>query len=167
MTTSKTNRTDLFQDQLKNFKALLSGSKMAEVSSIILAVFSVGTAFISRNNLEQAIPLLLGALAQIIYTIKYLQTNNIKQKSYTQTSLNSGVLKFKQYILKREKYEMPVMAFYMITLVPFALRYKSITIVISVCLISLALVSFLGFLAFKKVDSNIELLEITLKNKLQ
>ncbi|WP_340154800.1 hypothetical protein [uncultured Winogradskyella sp.] len=166
MKNSATNTKDIFQNQLKNFKALLAGSKMAKLSAILLAAFSLVTAFKFRSNLEQAIPLLIGAIIQIVYTIKYLQVSDIKQKSYTQMSLQSSVSKFKEYMSNRKKYEMPVMALYAITLIPFALSNKSVSFVISVGVLGIALVSFLGMLAFKKVDSNIALLEATLKNEL-
>jgi hypothetical protein len=164
MKLSKINRKDIFQDQLKNFKALLIGSKMAGVSAMLLALFSLIAAIICRGNLEQAIPLLLGAVAQIVYAIKYLQLTDIKQKSYTQTSLESSISKFKVYMTNRKRYETLVMAFYALTLIPFALGYESLALVLSICLIGILLVSFLGMLAFKRVDSNIVLLEATLKN---
>jgi hypothetical protein len=164
---SKTNRTDLFQNQLKNFKALLSGSKMATLSAVFLATFSLVTAYMTRSNLWQAIPLLFGSAVQIGYIFKYLQLDDIKQKSYTQKSLQSSVAKFKVYISNRKKYEMFVMSFWIITMVPYALNYESTLIVVSGCILYIILVSFFGSLAFKKVDSNIELLEATLKNAVQ
>ena len=164
---SKTNRTDLFQNQLKNFKALLSGSKMATLSAVFLATFSLVTAYMTRSSLGQAIPLLLGSVVQIVYIFKYLQLDDIKQKSYTQTSLKSSVAKFKIYISNRKKYEMFVMSFWIIMMVPYALNFESTLIVISGCILYIVLVSFFGSLAFKKVDNNIELLEATLKHAIQ
>jgi hypothetical protein len=167
MEQSRTNRTDLFQNQLKNFKALLSGSKMATLSAVFLATFSLVTAYMTRSNLGQAIPLLLGSIVQIVYIFKYLQLDDIKQKSYTQKSLKSSVVKFKVYMSNRKKYEMFVMSFWIIMMVPYALNYESILIVVSGCILYIVLVSFFGSLAFKKVDNNIELLEATLKNAVQ
>ena len=161
---SKTNKMDLFQNQLKNFRALLNGSKMAKVSAILLSVFSLVIAYKSRSDLGQAIPLFLGSVAQIVYIVKYLQLADIKQKSYTQKSLKSSVSKFKVYMSNRKKYEMFVMSFWIITMIPYALNYESALIVILGCILYILLVSFIGVLAFKKVDSNIELLESTLKN---
>ena len=160
------NQTDIFQEQLKYFKALLVGAKMAKLSTIFLTTFSLVTAIKLRSNLEIAIPLLLGVVIQVVYTIKYLQLTGIKQKSYTQTSLQSSILKFKLYMSNRKKYEMIAMALYAITIIPYALHYESVTFVISVFMIFLVLVSFLGILAFKKVKSDIELLELSLKNQL-
>nr|WP_321247781.1 hypothetical protein [uncultured Psychroserpens sp.] len=167
MEQSRTNRTDLFQNQLKNFKALLSGSKMATLSAVFLATFSLVTAYMTRSNLGQAIPLLLGSIVQIVYIFKYLQLDDIKQKSYTQKSLKSSVVKFKVYMSNRKKYEMFVMSFWIIMMVPYALNYESTLIVVSGCILYIVLVSFFGSLAFKKVDNNIELLEATLKNAVQ
>ena len=167
MEQSRTNRTDLFQNQLKNFKALLSGSKMATLSAVFLATFSLVTAYMTRSNLGQAMPLLLGSIVQIVYIFKYLQLDDIKQKSYTQKSLKSSVVKFKVYMSNRKKYEMFVMSFWIIMMVPYALNYESTLIVVSGCILYIVLVSFFGSLAFKKVDNNIELLEATLKNAVQ
>lgn len=163
---SKPKPKDIFQEQLRNFKALLNGSKMATVSAILLALFSLLAAYICRGKLEQAIPLVLGAVAQIVYTIKYLQLTGIKQKAYTQMSLQSSISKFKAYMSNRKRYETLVMALYALTLIPFALRYETLSIVISLCLIGIFIVSFLGMLAFRKGDSNVALLEVTLKNEL-
>ena len=160
------NQRDLFQEQLKNFKALLIGSKMAKLSAIFLAVFSLVAAFICRANLEQAIPLLLGAIMQIVYAIKYLQVTDIKQKSYTQMSLQNSIVKLKAYLLKREKYEIPVIAFQMITFIPFALRYESVTFVTVVLMFFLGFISVFGILAFRKTNSHISALETSLKKEL-
>ena len=121
----------------------------------------------TRSNLGQAMPLLLGSIVQIVYIFKYLQLDDIKQKSYTQKSLKSSVVKFKVYMSNRKKYEMFVMSFWIIMMVPYALNYESTLIVVSGCILYIVLVSFFGSLAFKKVDNNIELLEATLKNAVQ
>jgi hypothetical protein len=81
-------------------------------------------------------------------------------------SLQSSVSKFKAYVSKRKRYETLIMALYALTLIPFALRYETFSIVILLCLIGTLVVSFLGMLAFRKVDSNVALLEATLKNGL-
>ena len=96
---------DLFQEQLKDFTALLNGSKMAVVSAILLALFSLFAAYICSDKLGQAIPLVIGAVIQIVYTYKYLQLSGIKQKAYTQMSLQSSISKFKVYVSKRKRYE--------------------------------------------------------------
>jgi hypothetical protein len=157
---------DLFQEQLKDFTALLNGSKMAVVSAILLTLFLLFAAYICGEKLGQAIPLVISAVIQIVYTIKYLQLSGIKQKAYTQMSLQSSISKFKAYVSKRKRYETLIMALYALTLIPFALRYETFSTVISLCLIGTLLVSFLGILAFRKVDSNVALLEATLKNGL-
>lgn len=164
MKNPKTNTKDIFNEQLKNFKILLHGSKMAKLSSLLLAVFSLVTAYKIKSNLQLAIPMLLGGILQILYIIKYLNLEGMTQKSYTQMSLQNSISKFKLYMYKRKKYEMFVVGFWIITMVPYALDNESILIIITASVLCVALVSFFGNLAFKKVDSNIELLEATLIN---
>ena len=160
----KTNKTDLFQDQLKNFNALLNGSKTAKLSALLLAVFSVVMAYISRNDLSQTLPLLIGAFIQIVYAIKYLQLADIRQKSYTQTSLGTSVLKYKLYLSNRKKYEIVVMVLYALTIIPFTLRYQSLIFVISAFTVGILSISIWSVFAFKKLDNNIDFLEATLKS---
>ena len=160
----KTNKSDLFQDQLKNFNAFLNGSKIAKLSALMLAVFSVVMAYISRSDLSQALPLLIGAFIQIVYAVKYLEIADIRQKSYTQTSLGTSVLKYKLYLSNRKKYDIVVIVLYALTIIPFTLRYQSLIFVISAFIVGILSISIWSVFAFKKLDNNIDFLEATLKS---
>lgn len=72
MKNSEVSVNNAFSCHLRTFKMLINGSKMAKVSSIFLILASLVLAFNSIQNLEQVIPLLLGALAIVIYVFKYL-----------------------------------------------------------------------------------------------
>ncbi|MFD2565448.1 hypothetical protein [Aquimarina rubra] len=167
MKNSKTSRKDTFQYQLKNFKMLLNGSKMAKISSIILIALSLILAYISKENIGVVISLLTGAFGLVVYIVKFLSLKNIKQKSYTQTSLVTSLSKFKGYVSKRKKYEMYFMALWIITLIPFGptVKFNYIAAIVA-AVIYIGIVAVLGGLAFKKIDRQILTLESVMKNEL-
>ncbi|RED42238.1 hypothetical protein DFQ10_109133 [Winogradskyella eximia] len=161
-------KQDTFQEQLKTFEKLLAGAKMAQLSSVILVTVSLVLAFKSRENGLYVMLLLTGALAIIFFIDKFLSVKEIKQKSYTQTSLASSISKLKVYMANRKKYEMYFMAFWVLTLIPSATaHFESNVIGIIAILTYIALVSVFGYLAYKKTDKEITLLERTMENELQ
>ena len=168
MTTSKTNRTDTFEQQLSKFKKMLIGANLAKLSSILLITISLALAFKSRDNSLSVMLLLIGALAQIFYIDKFMSLKEIKQKSYTQMSLLASIAKLKAYMSRRKKYEMYFIAFWMLTLIPFLETYFSSNVygVLGVVLY-ITIVGFLGNLAFKKSDKVILELEMTMSKELE
>ena len=156
MKTDNPRIQDNFQNQFQTFIMLLKGSTMAKISSFLLIIVSLVLAYQSRENGLQVASLLIGALSLIIYIFKFLSLKDIKQKSYTQTSLVSSISKFKNYISNRKKYEMYFMGFWNISLIPFAtsfLESKFQAILFAVAYIGI--VAILGNLAYKKVDKTI------------
>ncbi|AUC75508.1 hypothetical protein [Olleya sp. Bg11-27] len=168
MTTSKTNRTDTFEQQLSKFKKLLIGAKLAKLSSIVLITISLALAFKSRDNNLSVMLLLMGALAIIFFIDKFMSLKDIRQKSYTQMSLLASITKLKTYMSRRKKYEMYFIAFWMLTLMPFSATYFSSNVygILGVVLY-IAVVGFLGNLAYKKSDKEILELEMTMSKELE
>jgi len=102
----------------------------------------------------------------VFFTDKFLSLKDIKQKSYTQTSLITSLLKLKNYMDIRKKYEMYFMAFWIITLLPFFSTYLSSNILaIAGVFFYIAIVGFLGYLAYKKVDNQINSLMVKMDSK--
>ncbi|WP_405572999.1 hypothetical protein [Winogradskyella sp. Asnod2-B02-A] len=160
-------KQDTFQEQLEKFEKLLAGAKMAKLSSVILVTVSLVLAFKSRDNGLYVMLLLMGALAIVFFMDKFLSLKEIKQKSYTQTSLVSSISKLRLYMANRKKYEMYFMAFWVLTLIPSSIgHFESNIIGIVAILCYIALVSVFGYLAYKKTDKEITLLERTMKNEL-
>ncbi|WP_296384614.1 hypothetical protein [Winogradskyella sp.] len=161
-------KQDTFQEQLEKFEKLLVGAKMAKLSSVILVTVSLVLAFRSRDNSLYVMLLLMGALAIIFFIDKFLSIKEIKQKSYTQTSLISSISKLKTYMANRKKYEMYFMTFWVLTLIPSAtLHFESNVLGIVAILSYITLVSVLGYLAYKKTDKEIALLESTMEYELE
>lgn len=151
---------DNFQKQLYIFKSLLSGSIMAKVSCFILIFFSISVLYKSQAQILEVLLLCAGILGLIYYMFKYLSIKDIKQKSYTQTSLVSSISKFKSYMKNRKKYEMYFMGFWMLSLLPYVIAFlesKSQAILVTISYI--AVVYVFGKLAFMKMDKVIEKLE--------
>jgi hypothetical protein len=168
MNNSNIKKQDTFQAQLTKFEKLLVGAKMAKVSSVILVVVSLVLVYFSRDNSMSVMLLLIGALAIVFFIDKFLSIKEIKQKSYTQTSLVSSISKLKTYMSNRKKYEMYFMAFWVLTLIPSAAtHFESNTIGIIAMLLYIALVGVFGYLAYQKTDKEIDLLERTMENELQ
>lgn len=167
MKNSNNKTQDTFQTQLKKFEKLLLGAKMAKISSCILVGVSVGLAIRSRDNSLYVMLLLMGALAIIFFIDKFLSVKAIKQKSYTQTSLVSSISKLKTYMSNRKKYEMYFMAFWVLTLIPSAAsHFESNVFGIIGILLYIAIVSVFGYLAYKKTDKEIAMLESTMENEI-
>jgi hypothetical protein len=168
MKNSNNKKQDTFQTQLNKFEKLLVGAKMAKLSSFILVGVSIGLAIWSRENNLYVMLLLMGALAIIFFIDKFLSLKEIKQKSYTQTSLISSISKLKTYMDNRKKYEMYFMAFWVLTLIPSSATYfESNVIGIIGILVYITLVGGLGYLAYKKTDKEIASLESTMAYELE
>lgn len=167
MKNSNNKTPDTFQTQLKKFEKLLVGAKMAKVSSFILVTVSLVLAYRSRENNLYVMLLLMGALAIVFFIDKFLSLKEIKQKSYTQTSLVSSISKLKTYMANRKKYEMYFMTFWILTLIPSAATHVESNIlgVIGIILY-IVIVGFFGYLAYKKADKEIASLESTMENEL-
>ena len=164
----KNEKQDTFQKQLKSFQTLLKGAKMAKLSSCILIGVSIGLAIRSRENNLYVMLLLMGVLAIVFFIDKFLSLKDIKQKSYTQTSLVSGISKFKTYMDNRKRYEMYFMAFWVLTLIPSATIYFDSNILgVLAMLAYITFVSVFGHLAYKKTEKEIALLESTMEYELQ
>lgn len=158
---SNSNKLDSFQSKTDLFKKLLIGSKMAKLSCIILVIISLVLIYIARENMKQVIALLLGVVAVVSYVFKFLPLSEIKQKSYTQTSFNSSVYKFKTYISNRKRYEIYFMAIWIISLTPFAIDQLGSKFEVFIgAFFYIVFVSFLGLLAFEKVEKTISTLEV-------
>ena len=163
-----TGKKDTFQYQFKKFKLLLIGSKSAKIASMMLIAISLVLAFISRKDIGQVIPLLIGAIGLFIYILKFLSIKNIQQKSYTQTSLISSISKFKMYMANRKKYEMYFMAVWILSLIPFASsNITSKIIAVIAAGVYIAVVAVFGYLAFKKIDKDILVLETVMQKELE
>ena len=168
MKNSKTKKLDTFEAQLTKFKKLLVGAKMARLSSMILIIVSLVQVYYSRDNSINVMLLLIGVLSLVFFIDKFLSIKEIKQKSYTQTSLVASIAKLKSYMANRKKYEMYFMAFWILTLIPSATtHFESNVIGIVGMLLYIAIVGFLGYLAYMKTDKEIALLETTMQNELQ
>ena len=168
MKNSNQEKQDTFQKQLKTFEKLLIGAKMAKLSSFILIGVSIGLAIRFRENNLYVMLLLMGILAIVFFIDKFLSLKDIKQKSYTQTSLVSSISKFKTYMVNRKKYEMYFMGFWMLTLIPSASLYFESNV--SGILSMLAYITFVGvfgYFSYRKTEKEIASLESTMAYELQ
>lgn len=152
----ETKTPDTFQDELKHFKMLILGSKMAQASSILLICFSFLLMFYSQKDMMIIISLLIGALALAIYIFKFLPLGDIALKSYNQKSLNSSISKLKVYSSIRKKREMYFISIWAVSLVPFISSYlgSDLKAIIAVFLF-IAMTGGLGFLAFMKTTKDL------------
>ncbi|WP_452221888.1 hypothetical protein [Lacinutrix salivirga] len=168
MTHSKAKNQDTFQIQLTKFNRLLLGGKMAKLSSVILIIVSLSLVYHSRENSINVVILLTGVLGLIFFMDNFLSLKGIKQKTYTHTSLVASISKLKIYMTNRKKYEMYFMSFWMLTLIPSAVIYLESNVKGTLGVIMyIVVVGFFGYLAYKRTDKEIALLETTIENELQ
>ncbi|MGB3605549.1 hypothetical protein [Psychroserpens sp.] len=167
MKTNSSRVPDNFKTQFQTFKMLLKGSAMAKASSYILIGTSVGFMIAYRDNALQIAFLLIGVISIVFYIINYLSLKDIKQKSYTQTSLVSSISKFKTYMAQRKKYEIYFMGIWVLSLIPVANTYfKSGFKAMFCAIVYIAIVYLMGNLAYKKVDRTILILEKDMQKQL-
>ncbi|WP_178984389.1 hypothetical protein [Winogradskyella helgolandensis] len=168
MENSNPQKQDTFQNQLKTFNKLLTGAKMAKLSSCILVGISIGLVIRSRENNLYVMLLLMGVLAIVFFIDKFLSLKDIKQKSYTQTTLVASISKFKTYMVNRKKYEMYFIAFWILTLIPtVSIHFDSNIFGVLSVLAYLIFVGVFGYLAYKKTEKEIAFLESTMEYELQ
>ncbi|WP_179335768.1 hypothetical protein [Winogradskyella costae] len=168
MKNSNQTKQDTFQKQLKTFEKLLIGAKMAKLSSFILIGVSIGLAIRYRENNLYVMLLLMGILAIVFFIDKFLSLKDIKQKSYTQTSLVSSISKFKTYMNNRKKYEMYFIAFWVLTLIPSASIHfdSNVSGILSISAY-ISFVGVFGYISYKKTEKEIASLESTMAYELQ
>tara|TARA_R100000935_G_scaffold57551_1_gene91749 strand:- start:17 stop:517 length:501 start_codon:yes stop_codon:yes gene_type:complete len=164
MKNSKSKNSDTFQDQFKEFKLLILGSKMAKASSILLICFSVTLMFYSEKNVFILISLAIGIAVMLVYIFKFLSLRNIEQRSHTPSSLTDSLSKFKVFMKQRKKFEILYISIWFLSLVPFVSSYlgSGLDAIISIVLL-IIITSILGMLAFIKADKKV----ITLENRVQ
>ncbi len=156
----KIKEQEAFQKQLKQFKMMLLGSKMALGSSILLIGLSIVLMFYSEGNLMIICSLLAGAIALVVFSVKFLSLKGVAQKTYTPMSMPSNISKLKTYLNNRKKYEKYFMIGWIVSLVPYASFYlgSSAEAIIG-ALIAIVFISLFGWVAFKKVDKDLEGIE--------
>lgn len=156
----KAKNQDTFQNQLKKFKMLIVGSKMAKFSSILLICISFILMFYSEKNMIVIISLVIGSAVLVVYIFKFLLLKNIDQKSYTQMSLTSSISKFKAYVTQRKKFELLYISIWALSLTPFLSSYLGSGLeAIMAALIFITITAVLGMLGFIKAEKELKTLE--------
>lgn len=156
----KSKKSDSFQKQLSKFKNLLIGSKTAKLANMGLIAISILFIFKSEQNLMVIASLVIGISVLVLYMNLFLSLKDIKQKSYTTKSLFASILKFKDYMQKRKRFEMIYISIWFLSLSPFVyLRSGSALETILEIGIYLTATALLGMLAFKNVQKQIRNLE--------
>lgn len=162
----KSKNSDTFSDQLKKFKMLIVGSKMAKVSSILLMCISLFLMYYSEKSMLIILTLLIGIAVLGVYIFKFLPLNNIEQKPNTQDSLTSSISKFKAYIKQRKKFEIIFISVWFFTLIPFLSSYFGSNLkAIIVTILVISITAVLGMLAFIRVEKELQTLETQIQTK--
>lgn len=148
---------------LATFRYLLTGSATARNLSFLYVCVSLLLAYYLRAHIEYIVPLGLGALLVIWYTLTFL---NLKQFNLKTNELQYQVRLYRAHILKREKYESSVFFIWFLTIVPAVLFGEEITIAtVIVFMTGIYSVFMLGSYLFTKARKTLEDLEIQI-NKL-
>ena len=147
---------------ISKFKYLLKGSNTAKNLSLIYVLLSLMLAFKMRAQIEYVIPLIIGAILIIWYTLTHLLLKNMNLKK---DNLKSQFEKYKSNILKREKHESTIYFIWLLTIIPAYLAGKEITIfTVLKNMILLYIVFSIGNIMFKKVKTDLKELELQINN---
>ena len=165
MKTNHINGKDNFNSQINQFKGLLAGSRMAKLSSMVMALSSIIVLVLYSSGDRLAIvSLLFGAVVNVFYTLKFLSLKKMKKKSYTQNSLGSSISKFRAYINNRKKYEYITTSIWILSLIPsLSQNFDSYLNASIFSIILCVIVCFLGAKSFKKVEKIISGIESSIQ----
>ena len=155
---------DPFQSQLNTLKMLITGSKMAKYSFIIL----IGFSFFMMANAEKTIlvigSLCLGIVALVFYIFKFLPLENMDQKSDTPMFMTASISKFKTYMANRKKNEIYFTLIWALSLIPFlSAHFESSASALIAITLFMTIVALFGKLGFNKTDKTLK----TLENQMQ
>ncbi|ARV15207.1 hypothetical protein [Polaribacter sp. SA4-12] len=144
---------------ISKFKHMLKGSSTARNLSFIYVLLSLLLAFKMRAELEYVVPLIIGALLIIWYTLTHLSLKNINLK---EGNLKSQFNKYQSNILKREKYESTIYFIWLLTIIPAYLVDKEITtFTVLKYMIILFIIFAFGNNMFKKVKNRFKRIRTT------
>lgn len=146
----------------ETFSKLLKGSATARNLTFIYVLISLTLAFKLRAQLSYVIPLLLGAILITGYGLTFL---SLKKFNLKQNDLKLQIKRYKNHILKREKYESTVFFIWILTLVPAFIVGDDITIVTIIkWMVVIYILSAFGNTMFKSAIKQINELEEQLNN---
>lgn len=148
---------------ITKFKHLIKGSATARNLSFIYIVLSLTLAFKMREQLEYVIPLIIGAVLIIWYTLTHLMLRGINLKK--NKDLRNQFELYKKQTLKREKYESTVFFIWILTIVPAYLYNQEITVFTVIkSMVVIYIVIVLGGIMFNKVKNDLKGLEHQINN---
>lgn len=148
-------------DLKKKFKHMLKGSTMAKYLSLAYAIISFWYAYKFMDNLMYAIPLLIGGLLVLWFTTTHLWLNKVNTKATNLKELVDAIERYKNQTLRREKYEMLVMVFWILTLVPVYLDGKDITVFLVVKMLAVFYIFvIIGNSMFAQVKKQLSEMEV-------
>tara|TARA_R110000765_G_scaffold309928_4_gene403320 strand:+ start:372 stop:866 length:495 start_codon:yes stop_codon:yes gene_type:complete len=147
---------------IERFKYLLKGSESAKYSSIILILLSGFLIYKMRDHIAYLVPLFIGVVLLIAYTI-----NNLWLKNYnlTEENIQLQLKKYKLHLAKREKYEVTIMFIWILTATPAYLYGKEIDLFVLLRFMTLTyLFILIGNILFKKTKNQVNELEVQANN---
>ncbi|WBL23536.1 hypothetical protein [Zunongwangia sp. HRR-M8] len=142
---------------VEKFNKLLQGSELAKISALLLIIISTKLIYQMREHIEYLIPMALGVMLLIGYTI-----NNLWLKNYSIDKENIGfqLKRYKLYLAKREKYEASIMFIWILTVVPSQLNGKNINLFVLLIFMALTFIFIvIGNFLFKKTKIEVKELE--------
>lgn len=143
---------------VSKFRYLLNGSAMAKNLSFLYVITSLMLAYKMRDHLEYFIPLIIGALLILWYTLTYLTLKGFNPKGI---DLQNQLKLYRRHIVKREKYESSVFFIWILTIVPGFLFGKEISIfTVIIFMIAIYLMIVLGGYLFKRAKNQLHELEL-------
>ncbi|MDN3594678.1 hypothetical protein [Zunongwangia endophytica] len=141
----------------EKFNKLLKGSESAKISALILITISAKLIYQMREHIEYLIPMAIGVILLIGYTINNLWLKNYK---IDEKNIQFQLKRYKLYLAKREKYEVSIMFIWILTVVPSQLYGKDINLFVLLIFMALTFIFIVivNFL-FKKTKIEVKKLE--------
>tara|TARA_B100001079_G_scaffold268465_1_gene278881 strand:- start:2129 stop:2623 length:495 start_codon:yes stop_codon:yes gene_type:complete len=142
---------------VEKFNYLLKASESVKISAIMLMVLSGILIYQMRAQVTYIIPLALGIVVLIAYTV-----NNLWLKNYTidEKNIQLQLKRYKLYLAKRQKYEAGIVFIWILTVTPSYLYGKDIDLFLLLgFMVFTYLFIVLGNFLFQKIKNEVKEIE--------
>ena len=159
------NENLLFTMNLENttgaFNKLLNKSLIGRNLALLYCIISIGTAILIIEEIAYSLPAILGGLAMLWSFVSHLA---IEKPNYTVSlvQLQKTICNFRIHMAANAKYDIAIVAFWLLTLAPIYLKYvynislytnlKALSIFFLISVVALTVMTAVSRKTYKKYD---------------
>ena len=143
------------------FNKLLNKSLIGRNLALLYCIISIGTAILIIEEIAYSLPAILGGLAMLWSFVSHL---SIEKPNYTVSlvQLQKTICNFRIHMAANAKYDIAIVAFWLVTLAPIYLKYvynislytnlKALSIFFLISVVALTVMTAVSRKTYKKYD---------------